>query len=59
MDPASLSLPGGIVYHYLLNYQLRIRAGPTTMDIYGHLMPGAKRDAARKMDHFFGNSGNA
>jgi len=31
----------------------------TTMDIYGHLMPGAKRDAARKMDHFFGNSGNA
>ena len=28
MDPASLSLPGGIVYHYLLNYQLRIKAAP-------------------------------
>jgi hypothetical protein len=28
MDPASLSLPGGIVYHYLLNYQLRIWATP-------------------------------
>jgi len=29
----------------------------TTVDIYGHLMPGAKRDAARKMDDFFGNVG--
>ena len=28
-----------------------------TVDIYGHLMPGAKRDAARKMDDFFGSVG--
>ena len=29
----------------------------TTVDIYGHLMPGAKRDAAKKMDGFFGDVG--
>jgi integrase len=26
----------------------------TTVDIYGHLMPGAERTAAKKMDKFFG-----
>jgi integrase len=25
----------------------------TTMDIYGHLMPGAQREAAEKMDKLF------
>ena len=30
----------------------------TTMDIYGHLMPGAKREAAQKMDKLF-DTGNA
>jgi len=25
----------------------------TTMDIYGHLMPGAQREAAKKMDKLF------
>ena len=29
----------------------------TTVDIYGHLMPGAKRDAAKKMDNFFNDFG--
>jgi integrase len=27
----------------------------TTMDIYGHLMPGAHEEAAKKMDDFFGS----
>ena len=25
----------------------------TTMDIYGHLMPGAQKEAAKKMDKLF------
>jgi len=29
----------------------------TKVDIYRHLMPVTKRDAARKMDDFFGNFG--
>jgi integrase len=28
----------------------------TTMDIYGHLMPGAQKEAARKMDKLFGGT---
>jgi len=27
------------------------------VDIYGYLMPGAKREAAKKMDDFFGKVG--
>jgi len=29
----------------------------TIVDIYGHLMPGAKREAAKKMDGFFNGMG--
>ena len=29
----------------------------TTMNIYGHLMPGAQREAAKKMDDFFTDVG--